>query len=239
MKRRCAAPITSSISARAQGCTAAKSWRKGRCATSREHASSETGRCLSTPLCHPARKARRSLGEVEHWIEIRGAQAHNLKNVDARFPVGRLSVITGISGSGKSTLMRSVLLPAVQKLWDGRGRAIARASRDTARRSSMAKAPLPAGERRVSQIFGVDAIEASTKSISRRSAKRRARRLRPTSRSSTKSASLYAQLPVSRVRGYTREPLFLQRRRRPLRNLQWPGRDQAGDELSAEQLCAV
>jgi excinuclease ABC subunit A len=79
------------------------------------HASSETGRCLKNPLCHPTRKTRRSLGEVEQWIEIRGAHAHNLKNVDARFPVGRLSVITGISGSGKSTLMRSVLLPAVRE----------------------------------------------------------------------------------------------------------------------------
>ena len=59
------------------------------------HASSETGRCLKNPLCHPTRKTRRSLGEVEQWIEIRGAHAHNLKNVDARFPVGRLSVITG------------------------------------------------------------------------------------------------------------------------------------------------
>ena len=49
--------------------------------------SSETGRCLREPLCHPTREIRRSLGEVEQWIEIRGAQANNLKNVDARFPV--------------------------------------------------------------------------------------------------------------------------------------------------------
>ena len=61
------------------------------------------------------RKNRRSLGEVEQWIEIRGARANNLKNVDVRFPVGRLSVITGISGSGKSTLMGNVLLPAVKE----------------------------------------------------------------------------------------------------------------------------
>ena len=88
------------------------------------HASSETGRCLRNPLCHPTRKERRSLGDVEQWIEIRGAHAHNLKNVDVRFPVGRLSVITGISGSGKSTLMRSVLLPAVKE-----GLGSARASR--------------------------------------------------------------------------------------------------------------
>src|SRR5438046_10031584 len=76
---------------------------------------SETGRCLKTPLCHPIRKSRRSLRDVQNWIEVRGARANNLKDVDVRFPIGRLSVITGISGSGKSTLMQSVLLPAVKE----------------------------------------------------------------------------------------------------------------------------
>ena len=75
---------------------------------------SETGRCLTTPLCHPIRKSRRSLSDVENWLEIRGACANNLKNVDVRFPLGRLSVISGISGSGKSTLMHDVLWPAVR-----------------------------------------------------------------------------------------------------------------------------
>src|SRR2546423_8247448 len=62
---------------------------------------------------HSTRESRRSLRSVENWIEIHGARANNLKNVETRFPVGRLSVITGISGSGKSTLMHDVLLPAV------------------------------------------------------------------------------------------------------------------------------
>src|SRR5205814_8155330 len=75
---------------------------------------SETGRCLRTPLCHPTRQSRRSLGEVDDWIEVRGASANNLNAISVRFPVNRLSVITGISGSGKSTLMREVLLPAVR-----------------------------------------------------------------------------------------------------------------------------
>ncbi|MDQ3314043.1 MAG: ATP-binding cassette domain-containing protein [Verrucomicrobiota bacterium] len=65
------------------------------------HSGSQTGRSLRSPLSHPIRESRRSLGEVEQWIEIRGAQANNLKNVDARFPVNRLSVITGISGLGQ------------------------------------------------------------------------------------------------------------------------------------------
>ncbi|MEP6585128.1 MAG: excinuclease ABC subunit UvrA, partial [Candidatus Udaeobacter sp.] len=59
---------------------------------------SETARCLKSPLCHPIRGSRRSLRDVENWIEIRGARANNLKNIDVRLPVGRLSVITGISG---------------------------------------------------------------------------------------------------------------------------------------------
>src|SRR5207244_6670688 len=81
-----------------------------------EHAQdSETGRCLKAPLCHPMRKSRRSLRHVADWVEIRNARANNLKNVDVKFPVGRLSVITGISGSGKSTLMGDVLLPAVRE----------------------------------------------------------------------------------------------------------------------------
>src|SRR2546430_1933125 len=76
---------------------------------------SETARCLKSPLCHPIRGSRRSLRDVENWIELRGARANNLKNIDVRFPVGRLSVITGISGSGKSTLMHEELLPRIRE----------------------------------------------------------------------------------------------------------------------------
>src|SRR5207249_3184500 len=76
---------------------------------------SETARCLNTPLCHPIRGSRRPLRDAENWIEIRSARANNLKDIDVRFPVGRLSVITGISGSGKSTLMHDVLLPQVRE----------------------------------------------------------------------------------------------------------------------------
>src|SRR5207245_8620353 len=85
--------------------------------------SSETARRLKTPHHHPTRGLRRSLRDVEDWIEVHGARANNLKDIDVRFPVGRLSVITGMSGSGKSTLMHEVIWPAVRDQLNERKRA--------------------------------------------------------------------------------------------------------------------
>ncbi len=64
---------------------------------------------------------RESIGIPAHrrkwhdYIEIKGARENNLKHVNAKFPLGVLTVVTGVSGSGKTSLVKRILAPAVQK----------------------------------------------------------------------------------------------------------------------------
>lgn len=53
------------------------------------------------------------------WLTVREARANNLRGVDARFPVGLLTCVTGVSGSGKSTLVNDVLAAAAARKLNG------------------------------------------------------------------------------------------------------------------------
>ncbi|MER2552489.1 MAG: excinuclease ABC subunit A [Thauera sp.] len=69
---------------------------------------SATGECFRHPLQHPLRP-RRAVPLENPAIRIEGAKLHNLREVDVRIPLARLTVVTGVSGSGKSSLARDVI----------------------------------------------------------------------------------------------------------------------------------
>ena len=70
----------------------------------------------SLTLQYLSGKRRRYVREKRQWsysITVEGAMEHNLKDVNARFPLGVLTVVTGVSGSGKSSLVGDILYPAM------------------------------------------------------------------------------------------------------------------------------
>ena len=54
-----------------------------------------------------------------NYIEVSGATENNLKNINVRFPLNVMTVVTGVSGSGKSSLITKVLYPALKKHYGG------------------------------------------------------------------------------------------------------------------------
>ena len=79
-----------------------------------DNPNSITGQYLAgtKQICIP--KSRRSIDKSE-FIEIVGARENNLKNINAKIPLGVFTTITGVSGAGKSSLITNVLLEAVSE----------------------------------------------------------------------------------------------------------------------------
>ncbi|HVY68332.1 MAG TPA: excinuclease ABC subunit UvrA, partial [Verrucomicrobiae bacterium] len=78
-----------------------------------------TGRYLIGDLTVPVPKTRLQPSKDRGWIKILGATENNLRNVDARIPIGLLTCVTGVSGSGKSTLVDDILRRALFRQWYG------------------------------------------------------------------------------------------------------------------------
>ena len=151
---------------------------------------SVTGQGLRHPMQHPLKGKRRPLpkkGDKEGWLRIEGATANNLKDINVSIPIARLTVITGVSGSGKSTFMHSVLMPSVKG-------ALAKPTKTKKAKGATAN---PWGKLIGAELFNA-AYEVDQSPIGK------------TSRSCPATyvgimddiRKLFAQLPVSRTRGY-------------------------------------
>ena len=71
-----------------------------------------TGQYLSGAKFVPVPAARRA---PAGWLTVRGARANNLKSIDAKFPLGVITCVTGVSGSGKSSLVNEILFKALSR----------------------------------------------------------------------------------------------------------------------------
>lgn len=71
-----------------------------------------TAKYLKAELKNPIREKP---NKWRNFVEIHSARNNNLKNIDVKFPLGVITVVTGVSGSGKSSLVKGVLFPALKK----------------------------------------------------------------------------------------------------------------------------
>jgi excinuclease ABC subunit A len=79
-----------------------------------ESPKSLTGKYLTGELAIPFPEARRKINKRK-MVRIKGATGNNLQNVDANFPLGVFTAVTGVSGGGKSTLLIETLYKAAAR----------------------------------------------------------------------------------------------------------------------------
>ena len=161
----------------------------GTLAELQQHPESVTGQCLRQTRSYPTRGARRPVPPGHPRLALKGASAHNLRDLTVRFPLGRLVLVTGVSGSGKSSLVRECLLPALQSAL----RAAVKAGSPPSAGAPPAGVPL-SGHESIKAVYEVDQSPIGRT---------------PRSVPATyvgffdQIRALFAQVPEARLRGYT------------------------------------
>lgn len=104
--------------------------------------------------------ARPSAGrrEAADWLELRDISRHNLRELDANFPLGVLTAVTGVSGSGKSTLVSQVLAEVVGARLHPEADAVAQAPEDLETETGESAEPLSVGP-----VTGLDQLDRLVK----------------------------------------------------------------------------
>lgn len=144
------------------------------------HPKSLTGKYLSNRLQIELNKSRRNYKKAKK-LTLLGASEHNLKDIDVEFPLNTFICITGVSGSGKSTLINDTLYPALKRVLYG--------------------SRVPEGKNR--GLRGIEHID-NVVMISQDPIGRTPRSNPATYTGVfTPIRELFAQLPLSRMKGYT------------------------------------
>ncbi len=142
-----------------------------------------TGKYLSGKAAIPVPTNRRPAAAEDNVpaIVVKGARQHNLRTLDVRFPLGVVTVVTGVSGSGKSSLVEDIF-------WKAAARTLHRAQLTPGAHEAIE------GLHRVDKVISVDQTPLGST---------------PTSTPATYSGAfelireLFAKLPEARVHGYT------------------------------------